>query len=305
VRSIKSPKLGDLLSTESLAIESEFTLSKTLKILGEIKSDIPQIEDSEVDYSIQIGPSIEVEDFKIRAYYYRTSPLANHVSQGFFFTLNYQRWRWVSVDINVDRVWSNTKGTNNDMGINHCLFKMSLSLPSSTSLITWTDIVDLNSRENANLHRTTHSYFAELNNKWKSYRTFINYRFHKLDDRVSSYRNSNTNALTFGIKNNWTRNEIWIKGGLTHKEARVEESVHFAGFGFDYNPFDSSKVYFEKVYEGLKSGNNKIEYIRLSGGINFKLPFNMELQNSLRAYKTINGDIDYRFMTSIVWNLNS
>lgn len=292
MRKIRSFRPGDLLTAETLAIESKFTFSEPFSILAKFENGVPTREDLEIkNYSVLIGPSIKIEDFKMQAVYRRKVPGLLNQSQGFFFDLDYKLWKYIYLTTSADRQWANTKTTTRG------LFKLSISPFSFASVITGMEFGDSTWRSN-NLYRVTHTYFARLNNKWKGYMTSINCQFESLYEHESSYGDSRT--LTAEIKKIWTDIEAWVKGGLIHKEAIADENRHFAELGVNYDLFTNLELHLKNSYEENKL-NNKTDEIKLAGGVNFRisLPLGMEFQNSVIMNKTTENNTDYQFMSSI------
>jgi hypothetical protein len=293
MRTVGSSSPGDLLTAETLAIESKFSFSKPLSILAKFENRIPTKEDWEIkNYSVLIGPSIEIEDFKMQATYRRKAPRLVNESQGFFFDLDYRLWKYVYLSTSADRQWNNTSTTT------HGIFKLSISPVSFASVITGMEFGDSNSWGANNLYRTTHTYFARLHNKWRGYMTSINCQFESLHEHQSSAGDSST--LTAEIRKIWTDIEAWFKGGLVYKEARAHEDRHFAELGVNYDLFTNLELQLKNSYEGYNLAN-KGDQIRFGGGVNFKipLPFGMEFQNSLIVNKTIEDNADYQLIYSI------
>lgn len=296
MKSVKLSDPGGLSGSESLAIKTEFAPLKTLKILGEIKSDIPQDEDSEFGYSFRLGPSFKIKDFKIDAYYDKTGSLADYGDQGFFLNLDYRPLRWASVNINADKQWKSA-ADKDGADINHGLFQTSLSPFRFASIIAG---IDINSDENGDSERLGYKYFARLDNRWGSYATFIDYQLEKLD-LAGSYGGSDKNTLTAGVKKIWSKIEAWVKGGWAYHEARADENRRFAEFGLNYNPFSSVELRFENSYESTQAGNAQADFIKMSGEVDFSLPlpFGLKCQNSIKVDKTTE-DVNYQFLTSVV-----
>ncbi|HWP91464.1 MAG TPA: hypothetical protein VNN20_04625 [Thermodesulfobacteriota bacterium] len=137
-RNLRPSKPGDLLTPKSLAVENKFTISQALNIQGNFESVIPENIDSEIeDYSLRIGSSVKTKDFRAGAAYRRRVPTLLEESQGLFFNLDYQPWRFVSLSTNVDRQWADT-----DNKISHGLFRLSISPLSFASVVTGMEFND-------------------------------------------------------------------------------------------------------------------------------------------------------------------
>jgi hypothetical protein len=140
-RNLKPSKPGDQLNPKSLTVENKFIVSETLNIQGNFESVIPESIDSKIeDYSLRIGPSIKTEDFRIGAAYRRRVPALLEESQGFFFNLDYQPWKFVSLGTNVDRQWADTGTT-----ATHGLIRLSISPLSFASVVTGMEFHDRDS----------------------------------------------------------------------------------------------------------------------------------------------------------------
>ena len=295
-KAVNSSRSGNLKTTESLSIKSEFTPLQFLKFLGELKTDVPQNRDSKADYAIRVGHSVKIYNLRLEAYYRKDNSLISNKGRGFFFNLNYQPLRWASFVVDLGR--QRKKGINNNsIDMHHGQFKTVISPLSFASFVTG---IDVSSRENDNINNDRYTCFVRLNSKWSHYTTFIDYRFQYLDGTADS----DTGTLTAGINRIWNKIETWIKGGLAHKEAKSEEDRYFGALGFNYKSFNSLNLRFENRYEKLKTTRNEEGRIEFSGGVNFELPvalpFTMEFNNSVKLTKAVEGDMNYQFMTSIV-----
>ncbi len=137
-RNLRPSKPGDLLTPKSLAVENKFTISQALNIQGNFESVIPESIDSEIeDYSLRIGPSVKTEEFRAGAAYRRRVPTLLEESQGLFFNLDYQPWRFVSLSTNVNRQWADTGTTTT-----HGLFRLSISPLNFASVVTGMEFND-------------------------------------------------------------------------------------------------------------------------------------------------------------------
>ena len=295
---VNSSRSGDLTKGDSLSIESKFIPLGSLKFLGEFKANAPQTNNTENDYALQIGQSIKIDKLKLEAYYRKDNLLANYRSQGFFFNLNYQPLGWASFVASGGSERRNGVNKNStDININHGQFKTVISPLSFASFVMG---INISSQENNNINNDTYTYFVRLNSKWSHYSTFIDYRFQYLDGTADS----DTDTLTAGINRIWNKIGAWIKGGLAHKEAMAEEDRYFGALGFNYKPINGFDLQFENRYEKFRSGKNRGDGMRFSGGVNFKLPltlpFGMECRHSIKLSKVVEGDTNYQFMTAIV-----
>lgn len=295
-KSINSSETGDLTKSKSLAITSEFAPLESLQFLGEIRTDVPPAQDSEItDYTLKVGHSVKIDNLKLEAYYRKNNSLANYRSRGFFFNLNYRAWSWASfiVDAGSER---RNKINNNNIDIRHGQFKTVISPLSFASFVTG---INVNSRESDNLNNDRYTYFVRLNGKWSRYTTFIDYRFQYLDGKADS----DTDTLTAGINRIWNKIEAWVKGGSANKGAKFDEDKYFGALGFNYKPFNSFNLQFENRYEKLRSRKNEENRLQFSGGVNFKLPlalpFGIECRQSIKLSKAVEEEMNYQFMTSI------
>jgi hypothetical protein len=177
---------------------------------------------------------------------------------------------------------------------------MSLNPFLSTSLVTGAEIVDASSIKQENLDRTNYVFFTQLNNKWGSFGTFVRYQVDMFHDQANSSKDYEATSLMVGVKKNWTRiDDAWIRLGVTHKEAIVEEKKYFIGIGFKYSPTENIKFLSQKSYEISRSERDEKELIKLNGGIEIRLPYNLLFRNFVRVNTTIDGETNYQFLTSI------
>ncbi len=293
-------KIEELSTAETLAIRSELALLHNLKFSSDLMVAMSPINDLGVDYFLQKDPFIE--NYTTRQDYLSLIPrsFADDTRPSLLFNLYYRPMKWAHFDLRFDRNWDNRLVSSNDTNKHHGFFKMSFNPLLSTSLVTGAEIFDTNFIGRENLDRTNYVYFAQLNNKWEGLDAFIRYQVDEFHHQANSDKDYEATSLIVVIKKHWTRiDDAWIRLGVTHKEARVEEKKYFVGIGFKYSPMESIKLLGQNSYEISQTDKDEKELLRLSGGIDIKLPFDFQFRNIVRVNKTIDGEMNYQFLTSI------
>jgi hypothetical protein len=258
------------------------------------------INDLGVDYFLQKDPFIE--NYATRQDYLSFIPrsFADDTRPSLLFNLDYRPMKWAYFGLRFDRNWGNRLVSYDDTNKHHGFFKMSLNPLLSTSLVMGAEIFDTNFINRQNLDRRNYVYFAQLNNKWEGFDTFIRYQVDEFHHQANSSKDYEATSLTVGVKKNWSRiDDAWIRLGITHKEARIEEKKYFVGVGFKYSPTENIKFLGQNSYEISQTDRGEKELIKLSGGIDIKLPFDLQFRNFVRVNKTIDGETNYQFLTSI------
>ena len=293
-------KIEELSTAETLAIRSELALLENLKFSSDLMVAMSPINDLGVDYFLQKNPFIE--NYTTRQDYFSLIPrsFADDTRPSLLFNLDYRPMKWAHFDLRFDRNWENRPVSSNDTNKHHGFFKMSLNPLLSTSLVMGAEIFDTNFINRDSLDRTNYVYFAQLNNKWEGLNTFIRYQTDEFHHQANSSKDYEATSLIVGVKKNWTRiDDAWIRLGITHKEAMVEEKKYFVGVGFKYSPTENIKFLSQNSYEISQTDRGEKELLKLSGGIHIKLPFDLQFRNFVRVNKTIDGETNYQFLTSI------